>query len=121
MMKFSKIKSDNMRLGDDAKVSSTVTRQATADEFSSGVFKNSTAINPNKSVSISTKIKDAILSIEKPFNKVDLIHILRAQYNIDNPVITDEVLDSLCDNGLLRYTEIDDNVWAFVKVEQEEL
>lgn len=120
-MKFSKIKSDNMRLGNDAKVSSTVIRQATADEFSIGVFKNSTAVNPHKATTISTKIKDAILSIEVPFNKVDLIHILRAQYNIDNPVMTDEVLDNLCDNGLLRYTEINDNVWAFVKVKQEEL
>lgn len=121
MMKFSKIKSDNMRLGDDAKVSSTVTRQATADEFSSGVFKNSTAANSHKVVTISTKIKDAILSIEAPFNKVDLLHILRVQYNIDNPVLTDEVLDNLCDNGLLRYTEIDNDVWAFIKVKQEEL
>ena len=112
-MKFSKIKSDNMRLGDDAKVSSTVIRQATADEFSSGVLKNPTTI--------STRIKDAILLIEVPFNKVDLIHILRVQHNIDSPVLTDEVLDNLCDNGLLRYTEIDDDVWAFVKVKQEEL
>lgn len=112
-MKFSKIKSENMRLGDDAKVFSTVIRQATADEFSSGVLKNSTTI--------STRIKDAILSIEVPFNKVDLIHILRVQHNIDSPVLTDEILDNLCDNGLLRYTEIDDNVWAFVKVQQEEL
>lgn len=120
-MKFSKIKSENMRLGDDAKISSTVIRQATVDEFSSGVLKNSTAVNPNKSVSISTKIKDAILSIEVPFNKIDLIHILRVQHNIDNPVLTDEVLDNLCDNGILRYTEIDDNVWAFVKVNHEEL
>ncbi|MBQ8625956.1 MAG: hypothetical protein IJ419_07340 [Agathobacter sp.] len=112
-MKFSKIKSENMRLGDDVKVPSTVTRQATVDEFSSGVF--------NKSASISTKIKDAILSIEVPFNKVDLLHILRAQHNIDNPVLTDEVLDNLCDNGFLRYTEIDDNIWAFVKVRWEEL
>ena len=112
-MKFSKIKSEDMRLGDNAKVSSTVIRQATADEFSSGVF--------NKSASIGTKIKDAILSIDIPFNKVDLLHILRTQHNIDNPVLTDEILDNFCDNGLLRYTEINDNVWAFVKVKQEEL
>lgn len=120
-MQFSKIKSDDMRLGDGAKVSSTVIRQATADEFSSGVLKNSTAVNPHKAATISTKIKDAILSIEVPFNKVDLRHILRVQHNIDNPVLTDEVLDNLCDNGILRYTEIDDNVWAFVKIQQEEL
>lgn len=76
------------------------------------------AINTLKRIAekTSTKIKDAILDINQPFNKTDLYHILKVQYSIDNPLLTNEVLDSLCDNGLLRYTEIENNVWAFVKV-----
>lgn len=75
------------------------------------------AINTLKKLAAktSTKIKNAILDINQPFNKGDLLHILKAQYNIDNPVLTNEVLDNLCDNGILRYIEIENDIWAFVK------
>ena len=40
-MRFNRINSENMRLDDNTKVSSTYTRQMTADEFcGSGVLKN---------------------------------------------------------------------------------
>ena len=41
-MRFNRINSENMRLDDNTKVSSTYTRQMTADEFGgSGVLRNS--------------------------------------------------------------------------------
>lgn len=40
-MRFNRIDSENMRLNDNTKVSSTYTRTITTDEFSHGVLKNS--------------------------------------------------------------------------------
>lgn len=75
------------------------------------------AINTLRTIAekMSVKIKNAILEINKPFNKTDLFYYLKANYGIDNQKLTCEVLDNLCENGFLRYVEIDDNVWAFVK------
>lgn len=67
----------------------------------------------------SVKIKDAILEIDKPFNKTDLFYYLKTYYNIDNQRLTCEVLDDLCENGILKYVEINDNCWAFIKSAQE--
>ena len=64
---------------------------------------------------MSARIKDAILAIDKPFNKTDLFYYMKHKHGIDNRPLICEVLDDLCDNGILKYIEIENDCWAFVK------
>lgn len=75
------------------------------------------AINTLKTIAekMSAKIKDAILSIDKPFNKTDLFYHMKHEHGIDNRQLICEVLDSLCENGILKYVEVENDCWAFVK------
>ena len=75
------------------------------------------AINTLKTIAekMSAKIQDAILAIDKPFNKTDLFYYMKHEHGIENRILICEVLDDLCDNGMLRYIEIEDDCWAFVK------
>lgn len=67
--------------------------------------------------SMSEKIKNAILAINKPFNKTDLFSYMKTFHGIENHKLICEVLDDLCESEIIRYVEIEDNCWAFVMVE----
>lgn len=57
-------------------------------------------------------IKETILEMERPFNVSDLFYRLAAK-EVTNRALILEVLDELCDNGLIDYSEIYDDCWAF--------
>lgn len=58
-------------------------------------------------------IRETILQMERPFNVSDLFYKLHSEYNIQNRVLILEVLDELCDSGVIDYSEINDDCWAF--------
>lgn len=60
----------------------------------------------------SKTIKETILNMERPFNVSDLFYRLAAK-GITNRTLILEVLDELCDSGLIDYSEINDDCWAF--------
>ena len=68
--------------------------------------------------SMSEKIKDIILAMDKPFNKIDLIYVMDYHHGIENHNLICDVLDDLCESGFIRYVEIERNCWAFVVVEK---
>lgn len=57
-------------------------------------------------------IKRTILGMERPFNVSDLLYQLFLD-GVTNRTLILEVLDELCDNGLIDYSEINDDCWAF--------
>lgn len=57
-------------------------------------------------------IKKTILSMERPFKVSDLFYQLYLKDIKDQALIL-RVLDELCDNGLINYSEINDDCWAF--------
>ena len=77
--------------------------------------KTSMEIAQNKSM--SEKIKDIILAMDKPFNKIDLSYVLSYHHGIENYNLICDVLDDLCESGLVRFVQIARNCWAFVVVE----
>ena len=62
---------------------------------------------------LRTTIREAILSMERPFNISDLFYKLEANHGIRNRPLILEILDELCDNGVIDYSEINDDCWAF--------
>ena len=61
---------------------------------------------------LSRIIKETIIDMERPFNVSDLLYRL-ALKKVTNRTLILEVLDELCDNGLIDYSEINDDCWAF--------
>ena len=64
--------------------------------------------------SMSEKIKDIILSFDRPFNKTDLIYHMEHFHGIENRKLICEVLDDLCESEIIRYVEVEINCWAFI-------
>lgn len=58
-------------------------------------------------------IKREILKMERPFNVSDLFYKLNKYHNISNRTLILEILDDLCDCGIIDYSEINDDCWAF--------
>lgn len=61
---------------------------------------------------LSGIIKETILGMERPFNVSDLFYQLELK-GVKNRTLILEVLDELCDNELIDYSEINDDCWAF--------
>ena len=59
------------------------------------------------------KIANIIIEIEKPFSLLGLIHVC-AQKGINDVDLILEVLDDLCESGIVNYSEIKDDCWAYV-------
>lgn len=58
-------------------------------------------------------IRETILRMERPFNVSDLFYRLDSENMIQNRALILEVLDELCDSGVIDYSEINDDCWAF--------
>lgn len=57
-------------------------------------------------------IKQTILAMERPFNVSDLFYKLNLK-GVTNRTLILEILDELCDNEFIDYSEINDDCWAF--------
>ena len=58
-------------------------------------------------------VRSVILSMERPFNLSDLFYTLWKNYRIQDRTLILEVLDELCENGMIDYSEVNDDCWAF--------
>lgn len=64
---------------------------------------------------ISTKereICNVILSLERPFKISQLLEVMQEHDITDKDKIL-EVLDQLCDSGVIKYSEVEDDQWAY--------
>lgn len=59
-------------------------------------------------------IRTVILGMTTPFNKADLFYLLESKHGVSNRNLVLKILDELCDSGVVKFTEIKDNVWGFV-------
>jgi len=62
---------------------------------------------------LRSQIRDTILQFDDPFNLTDLIFCLKKYYGISNRTLIMTVLDELCENGIIEYSEVKPNCWAF--------
>lgn len=58
-------------------------------------------------------IRQTILDMERPFSISDLFHRLESKYNIKNKQLALNILEELCESGLIKYSEVVDHHWAF--------
>ena len=65
---------------------------------------------------IRLEIARIIIGIKKPFSIVDLVNAC-AHLPLQDTDVIFEVLEQLCDAGLVSYSEIRDNCWAFTSVQ----
>lgn len=59
-------------------------------------------------------IANTIIEMDKPFKIIDLYIRLKREHGIDDRALILDVLQSLLNDGVVSYSEIDDNVWAFM-------
>jgi hypothetical protein len=59
------------------------------------------------------EIFQRILTIRGVFNLTDLFYLMNVNYEINNRSLIMNVLDELCENGLVKYIETSDNRWGF--------
>lgn len=60
------------------------------------------------------RICDIILSMKQSFRIPYLFERMAEEGITDKDFVLD-IIDQLCDSGVIRYSEIDDNVWAYKK------
>lgn len=61
-------------------------------------------------------VRKTILEMERPFNISDLFYTLEDRYQIQDRKLILDILDELCENGAISYSEINDDCWAFAVV-----
>ena len=61
-------------------------------------------------------IRQTILSMERPFNVSNLFYLLETKCHITNRQLILNVLEELCESGVIKYSEIIDDRWAFAVV-----
>lgn len=64
----------------------------------------------NKEMSVC----NIILSLERPFKISQLLEETQREGILDSNFVL-EILDQLCDSGIIKYSEIEDDVWAYRK------
>lgn len=60
-----------------------------------------------------TIIRETILGAEKPFNLADLYYMLETRHNITDRQLAMDIMDELCESGVVKFQEIEKDVWAF--------
>ena len=58
-------------------------------------------------------IRKTILGMSGPFALVDLYYILEQGYTISNRTLICNVLDELCDSGVVEFFEVNSSRWAY--------
>lgn len=70
----------------------------------------------NSRVVTRRTIRRTILSMERPFNVVDLFYTLEKDHGIQDRKLILDTLDEMCESGEISYSEIYDDCWAFAVV-----
>lgn len=71
----------------------------------------------NTRINMEMMICDVILGMDRPF-KVSQLLAETDKRGIINKDLVLEILSQLCESGLIKYSEIDDDVWAYRKSPQ---
>lgn len=66
----------------------------------------------NQRINTEMTICNIILSMERPF-KISQLLSQAERYHITNKDLVLDVLDQLCESGLVKYSEIENDVWAY--------
>ena len=69
----------------------------------------------NTRINMEMTICSIILSMERPF-KISQLFSKTDEYNITNKDLVLEILGQLCESGKIKYSEIEDDVWAYKKI-----
>ena len=64
-------------------------------------------------IELRTNIAKLILELEKPFNLSDLFILCEFRFNVCNKRFILDILEELCDCGVVNYSEISDDCWAY--------
>lgn len=68
----------------------------------------------NSRINLEMLICDSILNMDRPFKISQLLNIMEAK-GVNNKQLVLDILDQLCDSGLIKYSEIEDDIWAYKK------
>ena len=71
----------------------------------------------NIKINIETEVCDIILGMDRPFRVSQLLNEA-CRRGISNKDIVLDVLDQLCESGIIRYSEVENDVWAYRKSPQ---
>lgn len=69
----------------------------------------------NERITMELKICKIILDMDRPF-KISQLLAVTSQQNITNDELVLDVLGQLCESGIIKYSEIQDDVWAYRKI-----
>lgn len=58
-------------------------------------------------------IRQTILTMDRPFNMSDLFYLLETKYNIKNRQLILNIVEELCESGVIKYSEVIDDCWGF--------
>lgn len=58
-------------------------------------------------------IRQTVLTMDRPFNLSDLFHLLEAKYDIKNRQLILNIVEELCESGVVKYSEVIDDCWGF--------
>ena len=63
-------------------------------------------------------IRQTILTMDRPFNVSELFYLLETKYEIKNRQLILNIVEELCESGVIKYSEVIDDCWAFEFVRQ---
>lgn len=58
-------------------------------------------------------IRQTILTMDRPFNMSDLFYLLETKYEINNRQLILNIVEELCESGVIKYSEVIDDCWGF--------
>lgn len=68
----------------------------------------------NTRINLEMTICDMILGMDRPFKISQLLQVAE-EHGLTNKDLVLEILDQLCESGLIKYSEVEDDVWAYRK------
>lgn len=61
-------------------------------------------------------IRQTIRAMKVPFNLSDLFELLEKEYEIKDRQLILDILEEMCESGVIKYSEVVDDCWAFLVV-----
>lgn len=69
----------------------------------------------NERINMEMTICNVILSMERPFRVSQLFDKIE-EYGITKKDLVLDILDQLCESGIIKYSEIENDEWAYSKL-----
>lgn len=58
-------------------------------------------------------IRQTILTMDRPFYVSDLFYLLETEHGIKNRQLILNIVEELCESGVIKYSEVIDDCWKF--------